>query len=1131
MVRIVLVVSALTPFAATAATPTARIEAPGIAGASWATDRIEVQLRPRAAHAARAMRAAEAARVGWTPTAAAHTAAPDVAVARLGIASIDREASAARIVSFEPEFRAEAPPADGSEETDFTAFYIAHLERGASAELAAARLAALADVASAERIALLPVSAIPSDSLFSQSWWFYDRPAGRDMFGPEAWDVLTGDTAIVVGVLDTGVLPYHPDLGGTSAGRAGQIWTNAIEAAGIAGVDDDGNGFIDDVHGWDFVNRPGDGVTAGEDYADQDNDPNDFAGHGTAVAGVIGAIADNGIGVTGTIWKVRIMPLRIGWSADGAALGLVDMSYVAQALRYGARNGASVLNCSFATLNQSGLFAAASATTRAGVTIVAAAGNGGQPHDLASRSDVIAVAATGRNDVVAGFSNRGSYVDLAAPGVGILSTFTSPGSTSDSIGLRQPAYVSIDGTSFSAPFVAGAAALVQAQRRANGEPPLSPLGMLLRLSETITSIEDVNPGVTGYGTGRLNLVNALTARPMSTATRTGSTTVGAPVVLQSDSLLPAVAYLTNNQQLMMMAGQTSDTLSLTAIPARPLGSLAGGFVLHPIVVPAGSARAQQESVYLMYASLANGRIAAFNDLGNPMPGWPVVAGGVFNRPLGGPALGDLDGDGTLEVVCALEDGNVLAWHWDGRPVEGFPAFTSAAGVTAPIALADFDGDGAVEIVAAGADGEIHLLGGDGVERAGWPITIDPSPVAPVVTRFSVGGGSVIVVAAGSVVHAFSPDGSERFATALSGNVIQDPALGDVDGVLTAGAEPVDEIVLALDTPAIAVLDSAGSVVNGTEITLAEVPQSAPLIASLTTSTRDILVRVGQQLVGMSTNGFPRGAFPKPGNAGLASTLIDIDHDQNTEVLAGTGSDSVLYVYDAGDASAAEPYFGWPTTRGDFARTGSRDIGPPSPVRDLRLATTSDSTIAIVWSAPGNEGAGVLPVSFELKIARDTLTDANFDAAIGVTLSDVIAAGEPRVHVFTGLERGVRYVFALKTTDAAGNRSRISNIAAGVTRLGGPLANRPGPGIAPRLRPSRLPVQLYWRGAGGNVAQSIELFDVTGRRLRSLDAGSGPDGLTEWNGRDARGVLVPAGLYFARLISGSVHVQTRVVLLP
>jgi len=123
------------------------------------------------------------------------------------------------------------------------------------------------------------------------------------------------------------------------------------------------------------------------------------------------------------------------------------------------------------------------------------------------------------------------------------------------------------------------------------------------------------------------------------------------------------------------------------------------------------------------------------------------------------------------------------------------------------------------------------------------------------------------------------------------------------------------------------------------------------------------------------------------------------------------------------------------------------------------------------------------------------------------------------------------VFALTTADAAGNRSRLSNFAGALTSLGGPLATRPGPGIAPLLRPSGAPVELYWRGWGTGASQKIDIFDVAGRRLRTLPVGNALEGRQTWNGRDDDGASVPAGVYFARLISGSLHVQTRIVLLP
>src|SRR5207247_7010245 len=137
-----------------------------------------------------------------------------------------------------------------------------------------------------------------------------------------------------------------------------------------------------------------------------------YAGHGTLLAGLAGAITNNTIGVAGAAFRSRIMPVRVGWSANGASLGVVDMSYVAQAILYATRAGARVLNCSFQTVNESGLFAAADEASRAGVLMVAAAGNG-EPcpisgsdcHELADREDVLTAGALDSTGQVAFFSN------------------------------------------------------------------------------------------------------------------------------------------------------------------------------------------------------------------------------------------------------------------------------------------------------------------------------------------------------------------------------------------------------------------------------------------------------------------------------------------------------------------------------------------------------------------------------------------------------------------------------------------------------------------------------------------------------------------------------------------------------
>jgi subtilisin family serine protease len=255
-----------------------------------------------------------------------------------------------------------------------------------------------------------------------------DRPMGIRT----AWRQTVGG-AVVVAVVDSGADLRHRDL-------APNLWTNAGEVPGN-GVDDDGNGYVDDIHGYDLV--------------DGDGDPQDTNGHGTHVTGVIGARGGNGIGVAGVAWRARIMVVRVlGDDATGFA------STVADGIRYAVANGARVVNLSLAGPDYSDDLEAAVAEARAaGVLIVAAAGNDGR--DLAAQpsypaslpeDNVIGVAATAPGGGLSRISDRGAGVDLAAPGEDVLSTALGGG-----LEWRT-------GTSMAAPHVTGALLLLAAAR-------------------------------------------------------------------------------------------------------------------------------------------------------------------------------------------------------------------------------------------------------------------------------------------------------------------------------------------------------------------------------------------------------------------------------------------------------------------------------------------------------------------------------------------------------------------------------------------------------------------------------------------------------------------------------------------
>ena len=245
---------------------------------------------------------------------------------------------------------------------------------------------------------------IPNDTFFS-SLWGLNNPGDTDIDAPEAWDITTGNSNVVVAVLDSGVDYNHPDL-------KANIWTNQAELSGSPGADDDGNGKIDDIHGWDFV--------------DDDNDPIDSNDHGTHVAGTIGAVGNNTTGVTGVVWTVKIMPLRFLDSFGSGSVG-----DAIEAIDYAIDKGAKIINASYGSYTYSTAERDAIARARdAGILFVAAAGNDNWNNDAATKhypssydlANIIAVAATDQSDSRASFSNYGATsVDVAAPGTMIYS--------------------------------------------------------------------------------------------------------------------------------------------------------------------------------------------------------------------------------------------------------------------------------------------------------------------------------------------------------------------------------------------------------------------------------------------------------------------------------------------------------------------------------------------------------------------------------------------------------------------------------------------------------------------------------------------------------------------------------------
>ncbi len=345
------------------------------------------------------------------------------------------------------------------------------LPEGVDVQQAATIYNALPWVEYAEPNYIVRAAITPDDPSYPvDQAWYYDL-----INAPAGWDIERGRLAIIVAVLDTGADLDHPDL-------ESKIWTNGRETPGN-GLDDDLNGCIDDVHGCNFVTVP------------PSNDPSDDHGHGTMIAGIVGADSNNGQGVAGVAWGVTVLPVKV---LDKTGTG--SASDVAQGIIYAAKSGAQVINLSMARPSPSRALeeAVKQAHNTYGAILVAAAGNEGQGAVgyPAAYLEVIAVSAFDHGDPNsrASFSNWGPQVSVAAPGVDVFSTHLNGG------------YARGQGTSFASAFVSGLVALLLSQDSTRTDDDVR---ALLRISA-----DDLPDGATPNwdGWGRLNLGKALNSQ-------------------------------------------------------------------------------------------------------------------------------------------------------------------------------------------------------------------------------------------------------------------------------------------------------------------------------------------------------------------------------------------------------------------------------------------------------------------------------------------------------------------------------------------------------------------------------------------------------------------------------------------
>jgi subtilisin family serine protease len=324
---------------------------------------------------------------------------------------------------------------------------------------------------------------IMNDPSIQKNWGLMGTGGATDIKAGKAWEITQGDREVIVAIVDTGIDINHPDI-------KNNLWTNKAEAEGKPGVDDDKNGFVDDIHGYDFVNNTG--------------DLRDNHGHGTHIAGIIGAEGGNGIGISGVAPKVRLMILKY---YDPASKGNDNLKNTIRAVKYAIDKKANIINYSGGgTEPDDNEFRAIAAAKEAGILFVAAAGNERSNSDKAhyypadyNLSNIISVTAINPFGQVLESSNFGvKTVNIAAPGEGIYSTL--PGGK----------YGTMTGTSQATAFVSGVAALVLSHNKEFNFD---------QVKKQILSTADEIPGLRDKTStsGKLNSYAALAIQPSISA--------------------------------------------------------------------------------------------------------------------------------------------------------------------------------------------------------------------------------------------------------------------------------------------------------------------------------------------------------------------------------------------------------------------------------------------------------------------------------------------------------------------------------------------------------------------------------------------------------------------------------------
>lgn len=775
-----------------------------------------------------------------------------------------------------------------------------------------------------------PPQTFPNDALFNQLWGLNNTgqnggTPGADIKAPAAWNITTGGD-VVVAVIDTGIDYTHQDL-------AAQLWVNLSETGGNT-VDDDANGYVDDVYGINAITGTG--------------DPWDDAGHGTHVAGTLGAASNNSIGVAGVAWNVKIVACKfLGANGTGTDSDAITCLEYVRALKARGVNIVATSNSWGGGDYSQALYDAIAAQLQNSILFVAAAGNDAKDTDLSPNYpssfdllNIMSVAATDNTDKRASFSNYGSHtVHVAAPGKNIMSTLPAINTWGLTGGYGQ-----LSGTSMATPHVTGLTALLLSKN-----PSWTVNQVLAQIAGTADSTGD--PLI---GAGRINCYRALTETLFAVRLLPLNHTIE-DAAGNNDGRIDAGETINLSVRLKNMAA-SAQGVYVTLSSADPYVTITNGTFYYgdmgpwseadntasPYVVTISPDAPKMHKITFSLSITANNGTYTVSEsfderISFYLPGWPVPVSGsdVENHPV----LADIDHDGLPEVIIASD--KVYVVKGDGSALPGWP---QAPGGWMSPAAADIDNDGRIEIVQS-AITRIYAWKDDGTLLPGFPVI--PQLTLPFFGQVSLAdidsdGKMEILVAEqdSGRVYAIRSDGSYLPGWPVStGDTIHSyyavPSVADIDG------DGYPEVVIGTMGKHVYAWRHDGSLVPGWPVTTPEEMVFAATIGDVNNDgAMEIFVGSNYyMLYAFNSNGTTLSGWPQSGSA---AALGDINKDGYLEIVTGFRA----YRFDGtmvpGWRPAADPY--WTPSLADIDNDGNVEIITRNTVNEIYAFRSDGSSL-------------------------------------------------------------------------------------------------------------------------------------------------------------------------------------------